>query len=222
MAYRLYMDKVLLPVAPEKITLKTANQNKTVSLMDGSVINILKAPGLSEFSFELLIPQVKYDFAQYVGGFKKAAYFLALFERLKVSKKPFLLVVTRATPDKKRLFDTNMRVSLEDYSVEENEKEGFDLTVNIKLKQWREYGVKTIVLKKKASGKTTASASKSRSTASAPKKKTHTVKKGDTLWGIAKKYLGDGGRYKEIYNLNKGKIKNPNVIQVGQVLTLPS
>lgn len=31
---------------------------------------------------------------------------------------------------------------------------------------------------------------------------TYTVKKGDTLWGIAKKYLGDGNRYKEIKSLN--------------------
>ena len=32
--------------------------------------------------------------------------------------------------------------------------------------------------------------------------KLHTIKKGDTLWTIAQKYLGNGSRYKEIKSLN--------------------
>ncbi|MFR1722278.1 LysM peptidoglycan-binding domain-containing protein [Emergencia timonensis] len=37
--------------------------------------------------------------------------------------------------------------------------------------------------------------------------KTHIVKSGDTLWGIAAKYLGKGTRWKEIYKLNKSTIE---------------
>lgn len=55
----------------------------------------------------------------------------------------------------------------------------------------------------------------------APQTKTYTVKIGDTLWGIAKKYYGNGAKYPTIYNANKGKIKNPNLIYVGQVFTIP-
>lgn len=33
----------------------------------------------------------------------------------------------------------------------------------------------------------------------------YTVRKGDTLWAIAKKHLGNPLRWREIYNLNKGK-----------------
>ena len=53
------------------------------------------------------------------------------------------------------------------------------------------------------------------------KKKTYTVKKGDSLWNIAKKYYGKGSEYTKIYNANKDKIKNPNSIYPGQVLTIP-
>jgi nucleoid-associated protein YgaU len=49
----------------------------------------------------------------------------------------------------------------------------------------------------------------------------YTVKRGDTLWAIAKKYYGSGAKYPTIYNANKNKIKNPNVIQVGWVLVIP-
>lgn len=52
--------------------------------------------------------------------------------------------------------------------------------------------------------------------------KTHTVKRGDTLWALAKKYYGSGAKYPTIYNANRDKIKNPNLIQIGWVLTIPS
>lgn len=54
------------------------------------------------------------------------------------------------------------------------------------------------------------------------KTRTYTVKSGDCLWRIAQNMLGKGSRYTEIYNLNRDKIKNPNLIYPGQVLTIPS
>jgi LysM repeat protein len=50
---------------------------------------------------------------------------------------------------------------------------------------------------------------------------TYTVVKGDCLWKIAKKQLGDGSRYIEIYKLNQDTIKNPDMISIGQKLVLP-
>lgn len=47
----------------------------------------------------------------------------------------------------------------------------------------------------------------------------HTVVKGDTLWEIAKKYLGDGSRYPEIKELNNLK---SNVIYSGWKLKIPN
>ena len=48
---------------------------------------------------------------------------------------------------------------------------------------------------------------------------TYTVKSGDCLWNIAKKYLGSGTRYKEIKELNCLKY---DTIYVGQVLKIPN
>lgn len=50
---------------------------------------------------------------------------------------------------------------------------------------------------------------------------TYTVQPGDTLGGIAKKFLGDANAYMEIFNANKDKLKDPNKIQPGQVLKIP-
>ena len=52
-------------------------------------------------------------------------------------------------------------------------------------------------------------------------KRTYTVKKGDCLWNIAKKYYGNGALYTKIYDANTSKIANPNLIYVGQKLVIP-
>ena len=49
----------------------------------------------------------------------------------------------------------------------------------------------------------------------------YTVAKGDTLWGIAQKTLGSGAKWSEIYEANKDTVKDPNMIYVGQKLTIP-
>jgi nucleoid-associated protein YgaU len=50
----------------------------------------------------------------------------------------------------------------------------------------------------------------------------HTVASGDTLSKLAKAYLGDSGRYMEIFNANKDKLTNPDLIKVGQQLNIPA
>jgi nucleoid-associated protein YgaU len=50
----------------------------------------------------------------------------------------------------------------------------------------------------------------------------HTVEKGDTLWAVSKKALGDGNRYNEIFEANKPMLTHPDKIYPGQVLRIPS
>lgn len=50
---------------------------------------------------------------------------------------------------------------------------------------------------------------------------THVVKKGDTLWDLAKLYLGDPFQWPQIYKLNTDKIKDPHWIYPGQRFSLP-
>lgn len=145
--YDFYLKKCLLPIAPEKLQVKINNANDTLTLINEGEINILKTPGLTDVEFECRIPQVKYPFAAYKSGFKEASYFLDHFERLKTDKKPFQFIVSRTLPNGRVLFSTNMKVSMEDYRITEQAKDGFDLTVKIRLKQYRDYGTKTVHIK---------------------------------------------------------------------------
>lgn len=223
--YDFYLNKCLLPVAPPKLSVKINNANETVTLINEGEINILKKAELTDIEFECRIPQEKYPFAVYKSGFKGADYFLDYFESLKTSKKPFQFIVCRKRPTGKRLFDTNIKVSMEDYKITEDAKNGFDVLVKIKLKQWRDYGTKTVNIsfnmeKPKASVEPQREATTSPAPAAA---QTYTVVKGDCLWNIAKKFYGNGSKYSIIYNANRSVIGgNPNLIYPGQVLTIPA
>ena len=219
----MYLGGVLMPITPSKVKVKINNQNDTLTLINGEEINILKEPGLTDVSFDLLLPQVSYPFTN--GGAQSADYYLSLFERLKTSKQPFQFILNRSMPSGRRLFYTNLTVGMEDYQITDDAEEGFDITVTVSLKQYRYYGTKTVKVQPATTQESTPTATveqPQRETSQAPQQSTYTVKSGDCLWNIAKKYLGDGSRYNEIYNLNKDKITNPNLIYAGQVLTLPS
>ncbi len=49
-----------------------------------------------------------------------------------------------------------------------------------------------------------------------------TVQPGFTLWGIAQERLGDGVLYVQVFEANRDKIKNPDLIYPGQVLSFPA
>lgn len=50
----------------------------------------------------------------------------------------------------------------------------------------------------------------------------YTIKPGDTLWNLARRYLGDGAKYSKIYELNRDVIgTDPSVLAAGAVITIP-
>lgn len=187
--YFFYLDSVLMPITPGKLTMKIKNKNKTLDLISGGEINIPKSPGLTEISFELLLPSSEYSFAMYENGFKSPNYYLELLENLKRNRQAFPFTVIRSisaemllrysaglvnlpssvlrdydlnndgvitAADARILLrsqsgltvlnDTNMKCTVEDYTVTEDaEKYGRDINVSVNLKQYTDYALKTAV-----------------------------------------------------------------------------
>ena len=200
-----------MPQTPAKLSVKIKGKNSTVTLLNEGEINFLKYPGLTEITLPLVFPMLT--------GRMRPDYYLSLLERAKNARSTTQFIMTRTTPSGQVLFDTNIKVSVEDYTIEENASNGLDISVEVKLKQYRDYSTKVVTLQNAV--QKTASVTQNRATATAPSVKTYTVKRGDTLWGIAKKYYGNGAEYSRIFNANRDKIKNPNLIYPGQVLTVP-
>lgn len=247
--YSFYFGKLLLPVTPGKLTVTINNNNETVNLADTSPINFLKSPGLTDISFEALIPAwQKYPFARYNEtdqeqfldwandhGYRvqnadlfnadpdaafladsrnytpaTPEYFLDFFEKLKTSREPFQFIVLRDKPNGTLLWDYNRSVSMEEYEIVEDAEDGNDITVSFKLKEYATYSTKELTVKANSSTQNTASVTQSRATTKSTttaNNKSYTVKSGDTLWGIAKKYYSNGAQWSKIYNANKSTIE---------------
>ena len=58
--------------------------------------------------------------------------------------------------------------------------------------------------------------------AAAPASRSYTVVAGDSLSKIAQRELGDASRWRAIYDANRDKIDDPDLIHPGQVLTMPA
>jgi hypothetical protein len=149
------------------------------------------------------------------------------YNKRKENKKSFRFIVVRTKPDGTRTWDTNLLVALEDFKLTEDANNGDDVLIEFKLKQFKEYGVKrlndntveiptdnptqlpsTSTPTTNSTPPTTSTSTVARPNESKPTvRATHVVKYTDTLWGIAKKYYGNGAKWTEIYKFNKTAIE---------------
>ncbi len=123
------------------------------------------------------------------------------------------------------------------YEIKEDaDKYGKDVCIKLPMKEWKAWGAKKLVIKKKKakSGKkkTVATVKKNRKQTKEVAS-TYKVKSGDTLMKIAKKQLNNASAWKKIYQLNQKTIEdaarkhgrksssNGTYIYVGTVLKLP-
>ena len=215
MSYTCYLGGMEVPT-PAKLTVKVKGKNKTLVLLNEGEINFLRTPGLTEITVPLALPML--------GGGRSPSAYLDMLESLKTGKKTTQFILARSSPSGRRLFDTNIKVSVEDYNIVEDAKaNGLDVAVDVNLKQWRDYGTKTATVEQPAgpSQPATVAVEQEREAGTAPSAKTYTVHKGDSLWAVAATYYGRGADYTKIAGANTDKISNPSLIYPGQVLTLP-
>ena len=222
MSYKLYFGGLILPVTPGKIETVINGKNETVTLINEGEVNVLKSPGLTDINIPaLLLPVHAYPFAydpiwdfNDTGGQSKynfgsgswATFWLNKFEEWKVEKRFIQFKLIRTSPDEKTiLWATQMDTSLEDYRiVEDAEEQGDDVVVELNLKQYEQWGAKKL----KVTGKNkTPKPNKPRKPQNKNIKK-YTIKDGDTLKKIARKFLNDGGLWEKIYKTNKNIIED--------------
>ena len=211
LTYNAVKEKTQLPVLPTSFQTRNGSKNDSMDITGlGEVVIMQSRPAL-QFSFSSFFPATRFP------GIKvnKITKPLELVERIntwKASKKPVHFIATACGID---LF-----VTIESFDYSEEGGDPGTYQYSISLKEYREISVRQVkvdIPTKKA----TVKKEKPR-VDNTVKPKTYTVKAGDCLWNIAKKFYGDGSQYTKIYNANKGVIGgNPNLIYGGQVLTIP-
>lgn len=118
-----------------------------------------------------------------------------------------------------KAWDLNFLVSVQS-PVFREQGGSFDLDYEIALRKWVEVGPELLVNgsgRSKRTGTATTNAAGKKNEQSS-----YTVQANDTLSRIARYALGDASRWKEIYELNRDVISNPNLIWPGMQIQLPA
>ncbi|MFI3325005.1 MAG: LysM peptidoglycan-binding domain-containing protein [Clostridia bacterium] len=190
--YKVYLGEILLPVAPSEINIKAENQNEILSLLNHGQFNVLKKPGLKEYSFTVMLPLLPYHFAQYSGSFYTPSYYTDFIEELKSNQSVFDFTII----DTYNSEYLNKLVNLESYSISDKG----DVYVDIVLKEYVSYSTKVLSISDdilKVEVETVRV-----DTSVAVTGTLYTIVSGDTLIGIAIKKYGDSSMWKEIYEYN--------------------
>lgn len=235
--YRFYLDDILLPVTPSELSVKVGDKNETIELLNDKDLILLKNPALSEISFSILLPAQNVPYAVYENNkFIEAGEIIKKIQKLKDDKKKFLFSVIRRIGDK-TYFDSMIKVVLSDYDTKESADEGFDLIMNINLKEYKEASTQVGKITQDEKGNPIIQYEKVVDDSFLPPQIigddlnitgiAHTVKNGtETLWKIAKQKLGDGSRYNEFKALEEWTGQDwtdnngPNYLKVGQQFIL--
>jgi len=205
--------KSRLPVLPSTLEISCGSQNESINIAGLGEVTILQDPAAKTISFSSIFPAQYSPICEY-DNFSAPWDFVERINMFKESDKPSRLIVT-GTP-------INYNVSIEEFNYREGENDIGDISYDITLKEYRYVNVRKV--NTKPSAKTTQRPNNQ------TKPKTYTVKKGDTLWTLARKFYNDSLQWKKLWEANKDmlikrdkrNIKQPGRwIYPGQVLKIP-
>lgn len=220
MSYSVYFKygskKYKLPVNPEEIKRSRSLNVETYQVLGAGQVSIPSYCELEEYSFEAEFPSQDYQYIE-SGARADADYYEKMFRKAQKNKKPIRFIASNDITD-----DISVRVLVKSVEVIEKAGEEGDKYISLTLMEYKGASKRYIAVQTPTATvkqEDTATNSEAVNPAVADNK-THTVQSGDTLWGIAKKYYGNGAQYPKIASANS--IANPNIIHVGQVLSIPA
>ena len=204
-------EKIHFPVNPEEIQMNCNGKFDSIDIAGLGEILIQKNRPAIEISWSSFLP------AAYFPGMN----FREIYDPYWVSSRinswktrtgPCHLIITNTPID--------MYVLVSKYTLKEKGGDVGTVYYDISLKEYREVTVRQVSVDL-SSGEAVVEPNATR-VDNTVIPQTYTVQAGDEMYNIARKFLGDGGRYMEIYNLNKDVIGSiPTWIFPGMVLKLP-
>jgi len=205
-------SRIHFPINPERITCQTGNRIQTFDVIELGEISLPRGRVPTRFSFEGFFPGEARRNDPMVKSWRSPKELAGILSLWRNEGTKLRLLVTETPINHDVYFDG-------DGSFEHEWRGGHgDCWYSLRLIEAREM---VIMAENEIRPSPTMVSSTATSRPAPPTPKTYTVKSGDTLWAIAKKTLGDGNRWREIYQANANVIgKDPNLIRPGQVLRI--
>lgn len=205
-----------IPVNPGSIDINEGGSSKTYHVAGLGEINIIQNPKLAEISFDSLFPANSYPFV--VGELRSPFDYIEQIEKWMKLMKPIRFVFAGST------FEINELVSIEKFTWKEVGGAIGDVEYSISLKKYVPYAAKKVV---EDTTRNIGKAGQVLSVETPPRPdereqpKTYTLVKGDNLWKVAQKFLGNGAKYKEIQKLNNITNAQLKRLPIGMIVKLP-
>lgn len=207
-----------LPVNPPELKINEQGQGNTYNIIGLGEINVIHEPRLSKISFESFFPAQRYPFV--VGNeLLSPANYVEMITNWMREKQIVRLIMTDGS------VDINTLATIEDFPWREVAGAVGDIEYELSLKRYVHYAPKQVQIRTPSSQTpqvAVVAQMMERRPQTRPQPKTHVLKRGDTLWTIAKKHLGDGSRWREIANLNGIKDSQVTRLPVGMQIKLPT
>lgn len=199
-------ERLRLPVIPSSFEVSIPHQNTTVNITNLGEINLIGKTGLVTMTIKSFFPKQQYSFCLYK-DFPHPYDCIKLLLKWKDSGKPIRVIVTE-TP-------INYAMAIESITYSEADGTG-DVYFILELKEYKFIEASNVATTITSNGTTLKVPETKRETKPTPSE--YVVKKGDTLWGIAKKVTGEGSNYKVI--AEKNNIKDPDLLKIGKRLVI--
>ena len=221
MSYSVYFKyggrRYKLPVNPEEIKKDQKLNIEKYQVLGSGAVSVPTYADLWEYSFDCELPHTETHYME-SGTSADPDRYIQILTKAQKKKKPIQLIYSNGETD-----DESVKVLVESCSIVEKAGEEGDKYLSLSFLQYKAPSKKYMAVKTP-----TATVAKAQtpqvsqpSNPAVTKGKTYIVKAGDSLWKIAKQFYGNGASYSKISGSNSDKIKNPNLIYPGQVLTIP-
>lgn len=203
-------EKIRFPVLPLQLNVRQGMNNQSVSVQGLGELVIMQDPAAMVISFSSFFPVEPFPGVQ----FEDLTAPMELMEKITTWQKgdrPVQFMVTGTS--------INKHFTIEDFPWHEDGGDIGAIHYSLTLKEYIEISVRQVEVEEEVA--VIPEPAPARVDNRAPEQ-THEVVRGDNLTAIARRHLGDGSRWPEIFELNKDKVSNPNLIYPGQVLRLPA
>ncbi|WP_315168672.1 LysM peptidoglycan-binding domain-containing protein [Metaclostridioides mangenotii] len=209
-------DRFRFPVIPSKVgSSGSVDVSRTVIIKFGE-ISAFAGKNLETVELESFFPKHVSTYCQYT-DFPPPEECVKRMKRWRDEGWILRLIVT--DPD----LDINMECIITHFESDKHNGSG-DVYYSLSIEEYRRFKIPLADIPGNGNTQETKKPdtnNNQNSTGQQQQQRTHIVKRGDTLWGLAKKYYGSGSKYPVIFNANKNLIKNPDDIKDGWKLVIP-
>ncbi len=203
-----------IPVNPEVIEMSDGVNGQSFNISKLGEINVIKEKKLTEYAFQSIFPNQRLPILATEQLLAPKNY-VQLIDKWMASGQPIRFIFTGDS------FDVNTHASIENFDWQEVAGTGGDIEYTLELKRYEFYAAKAVKVKIQVAQPPKVKQQSKKRADTKPSPKVYKLVAGDSLWKVARKFLGSGTRYPELARLNNIKSSDYRRLPIGLPVKIP-